>query len=180
MTAMGVRQHLQVLEKLGEVRFEDRRQSVGRPARVWGVTEKANKKFPEGYSDLTLDLLQSVRDTFGVEGMEKLIADRTKRQTQIYKDRLPEGETTLAKRVALLTKLRSEDGYLAEWTRHRGGTMILIENHCPICVAAEACQGICNGELELFQAFLGDDVAIERVEHILDGSRRCVYRINHS
>ena len=35
----------------------------------------------------------------------------------------------------------------------------------------------CDRELETFQAVLGEDVAVERVEHILAGSRRCAYRV---
>jgi predicted ArsR family transcriptional regulator len=33
-------------------------------------------------------------------------------------------------------------------------------------------------ELEIFQAALGEDATIERIEHILMGDRRCVYRVN--
>ena len=36
---------------------------------------------------------------------------------------------------------------------------------------------LCDAELELFQAILGEDVVIERTEHILLGARRCAYRI---
>ncbi len=66
---------------------------------------------------------------------------------------------------------------MAEWRKGRDGTFTLIENHCPICVAARVCQGLCGAELELFEELLGDGVEIERTEHILDGSRRCAYEI---
>ncbi|MEM1241845.1 MAG: transcriptional regulator, partial [Cyanobacteria bacterium P01_H01_bin.26] len=32
-------------------------------------------------------------------------------------------------------------------------------------------------ELEVFQAVLGEHVEVERTEHILNGSRRCAYRV---
>jgi predicted ArsR family transcriptional regulator len=54
----------------------------------------------------------------------------------------------------------------------------LVENHCPICVAAAACTNLCAGELHVFQAVLGEDVAVERTDHILAGARRCAYRIS--
>jgi predicted ArsR family transcriptional regulator len=59
------------------------------------------------------------------------------------------------------------------------GSFLLIENHCPICTAAQACTGLCARELEVFQTVLGKDVAIERSEHILSGSRRCVYLVSN-
>jgi predicted ArsR family transcriptional regulator len=55
--------------------------------------------------------------------------------------------------------------------------VLLVENHCPICVAAKACQGFCRSELALFRETLGEKVSVERDEHIVAGARRCVYRI---
>jgi predicted ArsR family transcriptional regulator len=36
---------------------------------------------------------------------------------------------------------------------------------------------LCKGELELFQAALGDDVRVTREQHLLAGDARCAYRI---
>ena len=66
---------------------------------------------------------------------------------------------------------------MAEWRRSRDGSLTLIENHCPIRAAAGVCSSLCRAELELFQALLGDDLSVERTEHMLDGARRCAYRI---
>jgi predicted ArsR family transcriptional regulator len=57
-------------------------------------------------------------------------------------------------------------------------SFLLVENHCPICAAATACQGFCATEIDLFRAVLGPDVSVERVEHILAGDRRCAYRVS--
>jgi predicted ArsR family transcriptional regulator len=66
---------------------------------------------------------------------------------------------------------------MAEFEMQGDGSFLLIENHCPICAAARACQGFCRSELELFQAALGDGVSVMRQEHLLSEGRRCVYRI---
>ena len=55
--------------------------------------------------------------------------------------------------------------------------LLLIEHHCPICEAAEACAGFCRAELGVFRAVLGDGVSVERTEHLLSGGARCAYRI---
>ena len=57
------------------------------------------------------------------------------------------------------------------------GSFLFVENHCPICAAAAACQGLCRSELAIFRAVLGTEFTVERVEHILAGARRCAYRI---
>jgi predicted ArsR family transcriptional regulator len=67
---------------------------------------------------------------------------------------------------------------MAQWSRTKGenGALTLVENHCPICAAAQTCQGLCRDELALFQALL-PDAEVERVEHLLEGARRCAYRV---
>ena len=79
--------------------------------------------------------------------------------------------------LAALARIRSEEGYMAMVETEAPGRFLLVENHCPICAAASACQGLCRDELTLFRKVLGKDARVERVEHMLSGSRRCVYRI---
>ncbi len=69
---------------------------------------------------------------------------------------------------------------MADWSPDPGGGFLFVENHCPICAAAAACQGFCRAELMVFRAVLGPDVAIERTDHILAGARRCAYRITQA
>jgi len=52
-----------------------------------------------------------------------------------------------------------------------------VENHCSIAKAARLCPKLCGGELSLFRTLLGEDVSVDRVEHILSGDRCCSYRI---
>jgi predicted ArsR family transcriptional regulator len=73
--------------------------------------------------------------------------------------------------------MRTDEGYMAEVQAQADGSFLLIEKHCPICVAAVACTGLCGKELEVFQAVLGQDVMIERTEHMVVGARRCAYRV---
>jgi len=43
--------------------------------------------------------------------------------------------------------------------------------------AANACQGFCSTELDLFRSVLGPGVTVERAEHIIKGDQRCVYKV---
>ena len=87
-----------------------------------------------------------------------------------------EGAADLGERVARLAEARTREGYMAECQPEAGG-YLLVENHCPICAAANACQGFCSTELDLFRSVLGPGVEVERVEHIVSGDRRCAYRV---
>jgi iron-sulfur cluster biosynthesis transcriptional regulator SufR len=177
VTPMAVRQHLKALAADGLVAYRETPSGVGRPARVWRLTGRSRERFPDSHGELVVDLLAAMRQAFGDQGLERLVAARTKAQKAAYRARIPGARAALAKKVAALTAIRKDEGYMAEWSKQRDGTFLLVENHCPICAAAEACQGLCLGELELFRSVLGRGVKVERTEHLLTGARRCVYRI---
>ena len=178
MTPMGTRQHLLKLEQSELVAWDERKSGVGRPRRVWRLSDKGEGRFPEGYADLAVDLLTGLRQVFGSDGLARLIAERTRAQVERYRAALPPADAPLARRVEALARLRSDEGYMASWHRDRDGALTLVENHCPICAAVEVCQGLCGAELELFRTVLGERVSVERTEHMVDGARRCVYRVD--
>ncbi|MEM8915143.1 MAG: metalloregulator ArsR/SmtB family transcription factor [Pseudomonadota bacterium] len=175
LTSMAIRQHCYALAEEGLVETRETPNGVGRPAKVWHLTQAASRFFPNGYADLTADLLDSLRDALGEEGLKKVIDTRLNRQKQSYGAQIA-GANDLPDRLETLAKIRNAEGYMAE-IRRDGDTYVCIENHCPICAAAEACTGICAAELMLFRSVLGNDVTIERTEHILQGARRCAYRV---
>ena len=121
-------------------------------------------------------MIDSVRRLFGADGLDRLIADREARTLARYREAM-EDAGTLAEKLTALAQLRSEEGYMAESLRQDDGTWLLVENHCPICAAATACQGFCRSELATFRMLLGEEVRVERTEHIPEGARRCAYRI---
>ena len=176
LTAMAVRQHLYALQSEGHVEAEERPVPIGRPAKHWRLTREADQLFPEAYAELNVSLIQALRDTFGEEGLDQVLVSRCARQRQDYAKRI-RASAPLDKKLKELARVRTEEGYMAEVRREKDGSYLLLENHCPICAAANACQGFCSTELDLFRSVLGRGVAVERVEHIVAGDRRCAYRI---
>lgn len=179
VTPMAVRQHLYQLETDRLVNHYDERRKVGRPARYWRLTAQATAKFPDNHGELAVGIIEAARAAFGPRGIEKLIEQRTRRQFSAYSARVSP-HTALDKKLEVLAQIRNEEGYMAESSREADGTLLLVENHCPICAAAQSCQDLCGGELELFKALLGEGVEIERTEHILAGARRCTYRVRET
>ena len=174
ITASGVRQHLAALTGAGLVEHEDRRESPGRPKRYWALTGAGHARFPDSHSQLTTELLRSVRVVFGADGVDRLIEERERSTEFGYAEAL-RGARTLAERVRRLVALRTDEGYMAECSRTDDGAWLLVENHCPICAAARECEGFCRSELEIFRRVLR--TRVERVDHVLAGARRCAYRI---
>ncbi|MBE9166597.1 transcriptional regulator [Pleurocapsales cyanobacterium LEGE 06147] len=176
VSGMAIRQHLYVLQKEHLVTYTEEPRLQGRPAKLWQLTSEADRFFPDGYAELTVSLLESMSEAFGNEAIAKLLEVRTRKQKKSYRQEIPKNHS-LQKRLETLAQLRIDEGYMAEVERRKDGSWLLIENHCPICAAAKACTGLCDRELELFQSILGEEVKVERTEHIIEGDRRCVYQI---
>jgi len=177
LTAMGVRRQLEAAVEEGLVRFEDSPGKVGRPVRRWMLSESGNARFPDRHAELTLDLILGVRTLFGESGLDKLIAMREEASERVYRERI-DRTATLDDRVAALATVRTLEGYMASTEPRVDGSVLLHENHCPICTAAQACQQFCRSELAVFRRVLGPGTIVVRVEHQLEGARRCSYLVS--
>jgi predicted ArsR family transcriptional regulator len=179
VTVAGVRQHLDALAERGLVEATTQPpRGRGRPATTWSLTPLADGFFPDRHADLTVSLIRSLRSSLGEEGLSQVIRARDAELVDDYRRRLDRAaKGSLRRRIAALARLRTDEGYMAEVTEDDGPGVLLIENHCPICEAATACTSLCRSELEVFRSALGDDISVEREQHLLSGDRRCVYRI---
>lgn len=175
MTTMGARQHLQLLEQQGDLESFDQKAPRGRPTRFWQLTEQAQRHFDDRHEELTVQLLISVKQVFGEQGLEQLIAQREADAMAKYQAKLA-GIPSLPERLETLAQIRSCEGYMASVESTASG-YLLLENHCPICAAATACMNFCRSELAMFQALFADLATVARSEHILDGARRCAYQV---
>ena len=175
LTRMAVRQHLYALQRERLVAAEERPVPLGRPAKYWRLTPEADRLFPDAYAELSVALIGALGDTFGPAGLERVLQSRNAKQRSEYGARIAPSAGLEAK-LRELARIRTEEGYMAE-VRRDGAGFLFIENHCPICAAATACQGFCMTELDLFRAVLGPDITVERAEHIVSGDRRCLYRV---
>jgi len=176
VSPMSIRQHLQTLQTKGWVCYEEERQPIGRPVKQWQLTQESFKLFPNHHEDLVISLLQSAETIFGKSGVEELLRHRVAKQVKRYQRSLTDCDTW-RDRTQQMAVLRSQEGYMAEVIPQTDGSLLLVENHCSICAAAQRCPKLCTAERDVFATLLGDEVSIERVEHILQGDRRCAYRI---
>ncbi|WP_108395894.1 helix-turn-helix transcriptional regulator [Devosia submarina] len=175
-TGEAARQQLARLADDGLVHATSLARGVGRPTQNWQLTQAAQKRFPDTHAALTVQLLDIVRSSLGEDALDTIISTREAATTQAYHNVMAD-EPSLRERVARLVQLRSAEGYMAAWHEQEDGSLLLVENHCPICAAATACQGFCRAELDVFSAVLGPDVSVTREEHIVSGGRRCSYAI---
>lgn len=175
LTTMGVRQHMLALEESGEVVFKDEKAPRGRPTRYWSLTQKTNSHFADRHDELTVQLIDSVIAVFGDDGLEKLITNREEASMRSYRLALAD-RYGVEEKLLTLAKIRCDEGYMAT-VEQENNFFWLLENHCPICAAATKCTNFCRSELQLFQRLLSGLAVISREEHIVEGARRCAYKV---
>ncbi len=175
ITKEGARKHLLNLSEEGLVKATVKSEGVGRPSTYYSLTNKGLSRFPDTHAEVTVQLLKSVKKLLGDNALDLLISDR---ETVVYDKYTKEmqGTETLEQKLEVLSKKRSEEGYMAEWKKE-GDEYFFIENHCPICAAATVCQGFCRSELHNFKQLVGSGYNMERVEYIVENGNRCVYKI---
>ncbi|HEY2480639.1 MAG TPA: metalloregulator ArsR/SmtB family transcription factor [Caulobacteraceae bacterium] len=171
----AARQQLNRLAREGLVEPEVERGGVGRPSQRWALTSIAEARFPDAHAELTVRLIEAVRAELGEAALDRLVMAHEARARATYLAEMADAGGP-AEKIARLAAIRTREGYMAEWDDY-DGVFLLTENHCPICAAAQACQGFCRAELELFQEVLGPELEVTRTDHIAAGARRCAYRI---
>lgn len=176
ITKEGARKHLLNLAKAGLIEPVIKSEGVGRPSTYYTLTNKGLTQFPDTHAEVTVQLLKSVKNLLGENALDLLITDREKNTYERYEKALSKTKN-LEQRLEVLAEARSKEGYMAEWKKE-GNDYFLIENHCPICAAATECQGFCRAELSNFQSLIGSAYKVERVDHIISGGQRCVYKIS--
>ncbi|GGG15795.1 helix-turn-helix transcriptional regulator [Paenibacillus abyssi] len=174
ITEMGVRRHLNTLERDGYVRTSIVRQPMGRPSHLYGLTEAADGLFPKNYHVLALDLLEELEEVPELAGtVSKLFEGRKQKLLNRYVSRM-QGKT-LEQRVEELAAIQNSGGYMAQ-VESKEGELILHEYNCPIAQIANRYQMACHCELDLFEALL--ETPVERTECLAKGGGKCSYRIS--
>jgi predicted ArsR family transcriptional regulator len=181
MTTMGTRQHLQGLADKGYVETAAiaEKQTRGRPAHYWSLTEQGHAHYPDGHKDIAIQLINLINQDHSKALLDTLVNQRSEQQHTRYSEALSQGPANTAEKLQKLAKLRTDEGYMAE-VRLLPDGWLFIENHCPIASAARSCSGFCKSELALFQQLLGSSAHINQVDHLMTGARRCTFKVKQT
>ncbi len=178
ITTMGVRQHLNELAARGLVTTTaENHQTRGRPAHYWQLTDTGHRQFPDSHAEACVTLITRIRDQFGDEALQEIIRGNQDADLNRYQKALEQTDSYLPSQLSKLAELRSEQGFMAEVRLIPNG-WLLIQNHCPIYNAAQSSQHYCRSELRLLKTLLAGRATVERTDYLLDGARRCAYKVS--
>jgi DeoR family suf operon transcriptional repressor len=168
----AVRHHLKELEADALVEYERQHRGVGAPAFAYRLSAAGEALFPRRYEATLTELLDYVVEREGRATAVAVLEARYDALTRRLQDEL--AGATPVQRMAAVTRLLSDEGYMAEGTAS-GETGTLIEHNCAIQAVAQRFPEICAAEARFLAAALGAEV--DRHEHILSGCSACEYRV---
>jgi DeoR family suf operon transcriptional repressor len=177
ITVSGARQHLTALARDGLVDATELpapARQRGRRTLVYAATPAADEFFPKAYGELTNELLGYVADTDKAL-VDDLFAKRREHRIENARERLAR-KKGLGARVAELTRILDEDGYLASYEKTGANAYRIVEHNCAIWAVAQRYGQACTSEIDFIRAVLAD-ASVERVQHMVAGARRCAYEV---
>jgi DeoR family suf operon transcriptional repressor len=176
VTVSAARQHLAGLTAAGLVTHRPQPSGPGRPPLRYSLDTAGEALFPRFYGELTNELLEYVEDA------DPALVDRVferRRRRRVEQARKRVNGKSFPDRVAELTAILDEDGYLAEFTARPDGTFLVTEYNCAILGVAQRHALACSTEIEFLRAAL-PDARIERVAHRMAGAHVCSYEIRRT
>ena len=169
----AVRHHLKELEAEGVLEYVREHRSVGAPAFAYRLSSQGQALFPRRYQETLTYILEHVAVRDGRAAAIAMLEAHLQGLAARLKVEL--AGLTPEQRVEAVTRLRSDDGYMAEWQPAGPGAATIREHNCAIHAIAERYPEICAAEERFMAEVLG--APVERRRHILSGCTACEYHV---
>jgi predicted ArsR family transcriptional regulator len=169
---ISVRHHITRMEADGLVDSAEERHGVGRPRRVYFLTEEGLEHFPSRYLRLTLRLLEQMKGTLPSTMVSQLFAQMAEDVASDYQAQL--GELNMEQRLNLVTDLLRQEGFIVQWEKGND-EYIIREMGCPYYHVGQNHPEVCSVDQTLISRMLS--VQAEKVQCLLKGDAHCTYII---
>jgi predicted ArsR family transcriptional regulator len=175
ISPISIRHHIASLEAEGLIACEDERHGVGRPRQVFFLTERGREQFPTRYVQLTLRLLEHLKETMPEAMINKLF---TQMANDLVKDLSIGTEIqnlNMEERLNLVKNLLRQEGFNIEWEQLDDGYQI-HEASCPYYFIGQNHPEVCTVDQILISTVLS--LPAEKIKCILNGDNNCTYQIS--
>ena len=169
---ISVRHHVTKLEADGLVTSDEERHGVGRPRRLYFLTEDGMEQFPTRYLRLTVRLLEQLKETLPERMVGELFSQVANDLVADYTAELELDGIPLEERLDIVKDLLKNEGFTMEWERQEDGYHIR-EVNCPYYHVGQNHPEVCAVDQTLISNML--DVPVEKIKCILDGDSFCTY-----
>ncbi len=168
---ISVRHHIIKLEAGGMVSSDDERHGVGRPRRVYFLTDTGMEEFPTRYLALTTRLLEKVKATLPEDTVDELFVELGREMAEEAAGDVAVN-LPMEERLLVLKEYLQNEGFSVDWERREDGYYIK-ELSCPYYQVGQKHPEVCSVDRTMISNFLS--VPATRVNCILDGDSFCTY-----
>lgn len=169
---ISIRHHIVKLEAEGLVTSEEERHGVGRPRRMYYLTEKGREQFPTRYIRLTVRLLEQLKETATPEFIRTLFTQMAEDMAADY--RLEAQNLTIEERLDLVRKLLVGEGFNVD-VEKQGEFYHIRETSCPYFHIGQDHPEVCAVDQTLISSLL--NIPAKKVQCLLHGDSVCTYVI---
>lgn len=173
---ISVRHHIAKLEAENLVTSEEERHGVGRPRRVYLLTEQGMERFPSRYLTLSMHMLEQIKDTLPKNTVEKIFKDMGSGMVDEFTEK-DFKKLELGERVEMARQLLTNQGFIIEVNNH-GGDFEIKEISCPYSHIGKEHPEVCIVDETMIETMLVSPV--KRTHCILDGDQYCAYQVSGS
>jgi DeoR family suf operon transcriptional repressor len=172
INAISVRHHINKLEAEGLVTSEEERHGVGRPRRLYFLTQRGREQFPTRYIQLTTRLLEQLKETMPQPMVNELFTQMAQDLASEYRSEV-EGMNT-EQRLDLIRDLLADEGFTVEWEQ-KGAFYHIHEINCPYFRIGQNHPEVCALDQTLISTLL--DIPAQKIQCMLQGDAHCTYVI---
>ena len=174
ITEMAVRRHIQTLEREKLIRSEVKKQTMGRPSKVYQLAEHGENFFPKKYKEFCLELLYGLKEAGQEQLILEILQKRKERLLENYKSK--HKHERFEEKLERLKRLQEMEGYMPQ-IEQSNGWVHFKELNCPFVDLSKEFPQICQAEIEFIKDFL--DINQLKVEtSMLEGHTCCHYMID--
>ncbi len=167
---ISVRHHISKLQADGLVDSAEERHGVGRPRRLYFLTEDGMERFPTRYLKLTLRLLEQLKETLPTNLVSKLFAQMAQEMAAEYAEELD--GLNMEQRLDLVKDVLTGEGFTVDWER-QGDQYQIREASCPYFYVGQNHPEVCSVDQTLISTVLS--VPAEKIKCLLQGDNYCTY-----
>jgi DeoR family suf operon transcriptional repressor len=171
---ISVRHHISKLEADGLVKSSEEKHGVGRPRRLYFLSEKGREQFPTRYLRLTLRLLEQLKETLPQKMVKELFTQVAQDMASDY-ELVTEG-LTIEERLDIVKNLLEEEGFAVEWEK-QGEEYHIREISCPYYRIGQNHPEVCSVDQTLISTLLS--VPAEKIRCVLNGDAYCTYVVSN-
>jgi DeoR family transcriptional regulator, suf operon transcriptional repressor len=169
---ISVRHHISKLEADSMVTSSEERHGVGRPRRMYFLTERGREQFPTRYIRLTMRLLEQLKEALPAPIVERIFEQMAKEMASTYRADF-EG-LTAESRLELLRRLLNNEGFNVE-VKKEGDSYVIREANCPYYHIGQNHPEVCSVDQTLISTIL--EVPAQKIQCLLQGDAHCTYVI---